>query len=70
MNRGQTYQGEWKEGVPHGKGAFIQVDGFRYEGEVSQGKPHGFGKQVDSSGQTYEGQIEPLPHHIKKAHEG
>lgn len=29
---GSSYEGMWKNNVPHGRGIFIQPDGGRYEG--------------------------------------
>ena len=59
----RDYIGEWKDGVPHGRGKM----GSRwetYEGNWSNGKKHGYGKHVGVLiNTTYEGEFEnDLPH--------
>ena len=38
------YEGEWKDGKPHGRGKCIYADGVLYEGEWKDGQSHGYGK--------------------------
>ena len=38
-----VYVGEVKNGLPNGKGTFVDPDGFRYVGELKNGKLHGLG---------------------------
>jgi hypothetical protein len=40
---GARYEGEWREGLPMGKGTYNYADGDRYEGQYKQGKRHGRG---------------------------
>ncbi|CAJ1372237.1 unnamed protein product [Effrenium voratum] len=40
---GSRYEGQWKDGLKHGKGRFIYPDGDVYDGEWSDGKAHGHG---------------------------
>jgi hypothetical protein len=53
---GDVYEGEWKDGVPHGHGKMVYSDGDVYEGEWKDGVPHGHGKMVYSDGDVYEGE--------------
>mmetsp|Transcript_19841 Transcript_19841/g.45059 ORF Transcript_19841/g.45059 Transcript_19841/m.45059 type:complete len:144 (-) Transcript_19841:8-439(-) len=41
-----SYEGEYKCGLPHGKGKFIAGDGRSYEGGWARGKREGFGNTV------------------------
>lgn len=38
------YSGEFKNGMPHGKGKYIWADGIIYQGEWKKGKRNGFGE--------------------------
>ncbi|CAE7302309.1 Rsph1 [Symbiodinium sp. CCMP2592] len=38
---GSRYEGQWKDGLKHGKGRFIYPDGDVYDGEWQDGKAHG-----------------------------
>lgn len=38
-----TYQGKFKDGVPHGKGKYVYADGSYYIGEFKNGLRHGEG---------------------------
>lgn len=40
---GARYEGEWKEGVEHGVGTLIEVDGSTFYGFWAEGKMHGEG---------------------------
>eukprot|EP00438_Fugacium_kawagutii_P033875 Skav201120 [mRNA] locus=scaffold185:476810:491022:- [translate_table: standard] len=40
---GSRYEGQWKDGLKHGKGRFIYPDGDVYDGEWQDGKAHGHG---------------------------
>ena len=52
---GGHYEGEVREGVPHGTGVYITAQGGRYEGEFDQGLPHGKGVYTQAGGTRYEG---------------
>jgi len=43
FKNGDKYEGEIKNGLPHGQGTFTWSNGKRYEGEWKDGKPHGQG---------------------------
>ena len=43
FKNGDKYEGEIKNGLPHGQGTFTWLNGKRYEGEWKDGKPHGQG---------------------------
>jgi len=36
---GRRYEGEWKDGLKHGKGVKIWANGDRYEGTLSPSRP-------------------------------
>ncbi|NEO85799.1 MAG: hypothetical protein F6J87_16335 [Spirulina sp. SIO3F2] len=38
-----TYEGEFRDDRPNGKGRFVYADEYRYEGDVRDGLPHGTG---------------------------
>ncbi len=51
-----TYQGEMKNGRPHGTGTLIYQGGAVYEGEFNMGKRCGWGVWEHPNGTSYEGQ--------------
>lgn len=40
---GASYEGQWRDGVPHGLGCFVARDGNSFEGHWCQGQPEGSG---------------------------
>ena len=52
---GGYYEGDVKDGKPHGRGKRVWDDGDVYEGEWKDGKKHGAGKYTYASGSVYEG---------------
>ena len=38
MKNGQIYDGMWKDGLPHGEGKEVTVNGDEYVGQFVQGK--------------------------------
>ena len=52
---GDTYEGEWKEGRPDGKGVKTWHDGRKYEGEFFSGKPIGTGTKYTAEGEKIAG---------------
>jgi len=55
---GETYEGYWQDGKPHGKGVrTFPVDGGerKYEGTFFDGKPIGKGKKIYEDGREEEG---------------
>lgn len=52
---GDFYTGQWLEGLPHGQGKYLWVDGCMYVGEWYKGKTMGKGKFSWPCGATYEG---------------
>jgi len=54
-NNIRCYDGEVMNGMPHGKGKIIMINGIYYDGNFSYGKCHGRGKVTLPSGNTYEG---------------
>ncbi len=53
-----VYQGEAREGVPHGYGVLTKLNRSRYEGEFVDGKLHGYGTLKISYVVDYEGQLQ------------
>lgn len=55
---GQMYDGEWKDGIMHGKATEFYTDGtLKFEGEYKDGYRHGFGKSYNREGKlAYEGE--------------
>ena len=52
---GGTYEGDWKDGEWHGKGAFSAANGDVYLGEFFRGKFHGLGVHHLHDGAFYKG---------------
>lgn len=53
---GPCYQGEWRQGVYHGKGLLsIKARGYTYEGDWHEGKRHGTGTERLGDGSEYSG---------------
>jgi len=52
---GGNYEGEWYNGVPHGKGKLIFSYGQIYDGDWVKGVSHGKGKLIYPSGASYVG---------------
>jgi hypothetical protein len=53
--RGEEIEGEWVNGVLHGKGTYTYVNGDRYVGEWKQGRQHGRGIFTSANGDRQEG---------------
>ncbi|CAK8720301.1 MAG: MORN repeat-containing protein [Candidatus Electronema aureum] len=51
---GDSYVGEMKDNLPHGKGKIIRADGGKYEGEIKDGERHGKGTFVAKDGSLQE----------------
>ena len=54
---GERYVGEWKDGKPHGQGAYTVANGNSYVGEFRDSKPHGQGALTFVSGSKYVGEF-------------
>jgi len=50
-----TYEGEWKDDMPHGLGLKIWSDGASFVGSWNGGRFHGYGTHSWASGNKYEG---------------
>jgi hypothetical protein len=50
-----TYEGEFIDGVPNGKGTYVWRDGDKYVGQVRNGKAHGQGVMIYANGTTRSG---------------
>jgi len=53
---GDTYEGDWQNGMKHGNGKCTWAHGDSYEGNYQDGKFHGKGKYTCANGMTYEGE--------------
>lgn len=53
--RTATYNGEWRDGRPHGTGTMTYADGRCYHGEWDSGQPHGRGTMTHKKGSVYHG---------------
>jgi len=51
------YQGDYFNGVKHGKGSLIMRDGGRYEGDFSEGEITGQGVRTWPDGSVYKGEF-------------
>jgi len=48
------YKGQWKEGLKHGKGCYVEMNGgFKYKGEFKEGKMEGKGIGYMPDGSIY-----------------
>ena len=52
---GDQYVGEWKKGVPQGKGTYAFPNGTKYSGEFHRGYRHGKGTYIFTNGDKYVG---------------
>lgn len=55
FDNGDTYTGQFKNGIFDGKGTFKSKDGWTYVGEFKQGQAEGKGKLTTASKAVYEG---------------
>lgn len=55
MSNGDTYIGEFKDGLYHGKGQFNDKDGNVFDGEFQNGKKEGTGVLIKRNGDKLEG---------------
>nr|CAJ2466945.1 unnamed protein product [Leishmania braziliensis] len=47
---GDTYEGEWLDGMMHGKGTYTWADGDYYHGDYVRGRMEGSGEMKDATG--------------------
>ena len=58
-----TYTGQFRDGLPHGRGMAVSENGYYYEGYFLKGKLNHHGRAIYLSGNVYEGE-----YHDGKAH--
>lgn len=58
FDNGDSYQGEFKDGLFHGKGTFVSKEGWTYVGEFQKGVAEGQGKLTTEANIVYEGRFE------------
>ncbi len=56
-NRGDVLEGEWLNGLLHGRGTYIHANGEKYIGEFQDGKYHGRGTYTYANGDKYLGEF-------------
>ena len=56
-NEGDKYEGDWKDGMLHGKGTYTWAVGHKYVGGWKNGKMHGKGTFTNASGSKYVGEF-------------
>jgi hypothetical protein len=54
---GCKYEGEWRGGLPHGRGTLCWDDGTTYTGDINRGEITGEGSYFYPSGVEYHGQV-------------
>jgi hypothetical protein len=54
---GREYDGEWRDGLPHGQGSETLPDGERYTGAWAAGHRDGLGELLPAGGGLYEGEF-------------
>jgi hypothetical protein len=57
FEKGDTYSGDWRYGLPNGKGTFIWASGRVYVGEFKDGKRNGQGTYGLANGDKYVGEF-------------
>jgi hypothetical protein len=61
--KGNVYEGEWRNGLPNGHGAYTYADGHKYVGESKDGKSHGQGTFTFANGDKYVGDFKEDKYH-------
>ncbi|KAL4461520.1 hypothetical protein ABPG74_016144, partial [Tetrahymena malaccensis] len=56
LKNGDVYQGQWKNGLRHGRGKLLYKNGSVYEGYWEKNIANGYGRFIDRDGNVYEGQ--------------
>lgn len=54
---GSKYEGDFKDGIRHGRGIMTWKDGAKYDGEWKDGMRHGKGIMTWKTGEKYEGEF-------------
>ncbi|CAE7922888.1 PIP5K9 [Symbiodinium necroappetens] len=62
---GAVYEGEWKDGLHHGKGTYTAADGHVFVGEYQNGQQHGKGTFTYASGEVFVGEHQDGKRHGK-----
>lgn len=56
FEKGELYEGYFKNDLAYGAGRYIYIDGSYYEGKWSNGLKHGTGVQISETGEEVKGQ--------------
>lgn len=57
FENGDTYEGEFKNGIFHGRGTYTSASGWKYVGQFKNGYADGQGKLTTEGQATYEGRF-------------
>jgi len=57
LTNGDKYAGEYKNGLPHGKGSYTLANGSKHTGEYKNGVPEGKGTSTYAEGGSYVGEF-------------